>query len=170
MKSSVISDIDVHIEGHDSVEFAKLQHCISKGVLSTILAKCRGMADEPILVTGKIGDIDVDIPVEDSCSLSGRCLSALFAFVAMSEILSKKQTMTDEMKEKCIALSKASGVLCEYTSFVGVSEKRYVPPRVPICDAAPVPVPVYRGALGAAPAPAPMCCSCSRRWYSSWQG
>ena len=124
---SSMTNVEVHIDGHESVEYSKFPlGMVSKGIASTILLRSRTAfdSDTTALVSGKIGSVDVDIPVEISGSISSRALEALFAFESISNIISSK-SVTDEMRQKCIELSKSSGVLCKYTSFVGVSENVY---------------------------------------------
>ena len=142
--SCVISNVSIHIEGHEDVEFCEspLYPISVDGDTHVILKSNKAFSgDETVLVSGCYGDEHVDIAVSASESFPkgdssvGRVLEVLFNYNVLQGLIRRLNgAMSNEsLKEQIIMLSKSSGLLSPLTSFVGCSNKRYH--RRPVYDA-----------------------------------
>ena len=156
--SCAISNVSIHIEGHDEVEFSETPLCPVNvdGETHVILKSTKHFAgDETVLVSGCYGDENVDIAVSPSQSLSksdpslGKILEVLFNYNVLQSLLRRMNSAesNDSLKEQIIMLSKASGLLSPFTSFVGCSNERYVAQHPPTPMQQPLHQPVYRNAM-----------------------
>ena len=134
--SCAISNVSIHIEGHDDVVFSETPLCpISVDGETHVIVKSSKhfTGDETVLVNGCYGDENVDIAVSGSQSFSkddpslGKVLEVLFNYNVLRGLCRRMNSAesTESLKEQIIMLSKASGLLCPFTSFVGCSTQRY---------------------------------------------
>ena len=151
LKSSLqpnISSIEIHFEGEDNDSFELSPYPIPfinwNGSYVVYVRKRKNNNNKDtykngILITGVYDDESIDIPVEEIHQLSnveedkfgfayGKNISnailPLFAFSFLKNIELKynKKEIPDEVKAKAIEFSIASGVLCKYTGYVGMTE------------------------------------------------
>jgi hypothetical protein len=126
-------NIQFHVSGHDDLEISPFPILpISKAVSSTIYIKCHEAFDgsESILVSGDLGQEHRDIPIETRhLGLEPGLLYCLYAYETLRCLerdMTRHRDLISELSTRCVQLSVSSGVLCNETAFVGVSNKVYI--------------------------------------------
>ena len=135
MAGVVVMNGTVHIESHDQLESTGPVQ-IRPHTQSNYMIKSNKefSGDENVLISGR-GDDHVEICVTsmktgpEQCDSVSDALKALFSYELIQKLTHRYQherdrQKKDELKAKVIELSKSSGVLSPFTSFVGYSERR----------------------------------------------
>jgi uncharacterized protein YegL len=118
----------IHIPGCDEFEVVPFPiPTLSEGISATVLVRAKEKCIENIIANGeRCGEV-IDFVCEGRESSSFReSISALFAYESirvMTRSIEMNQDIEGKLKSRCVALSMESGVLCNYTAFVGVSEQ-----------------------------------------------
>ena len=126
-RTAAISDLSLQLESEVPEIVPFPTPILYYGSSQTLFFKTEQSNISNILVSGKSGSDDVDIPVNsvDLDENAQNCMRALFAQQAIKdyqrEMENKDSIEKEKMKQKIIELSISSGILSEYTAFVGVS-------------------------------------------------
>jgi hypothetical protein len=126
-----INKLALHIGGDEAFEVVPFPISpVSFNVSSTIFVKSKAIEEDSILISGNYFGSSYDILSERrKDNAVGECFYGLFAYESL-RVMSRRLRGTSgdrfqALKSLAVSLSISSGVLCEYTSFVGVSEKVY---------------------------------------------
>jgi hypothetical protein len=131
-----ITGVNIHIEGHDSIEISPFPiGNITPNISSTFFVRSSSpfSPSQSVLVTGQYIDESTDTVVETRPAELE--LIPLFAFESLRCLerdIKLGRGNLDELRSRAVTLSVESGVLCSETAFVGFSEKIY---RVNACEA-----------------------------------
>jgi hypothetical protein len=166
-----VTNVSVHVSGSESFEISPFPLLpISPGVSSVFFVKGSGFVGGlgDMMVSGTFRGSSVDEVVRyGGDSDFGTSLGALFAYESLRcldrQIRQGSRGSGDisSLKSRSIELSISSGVLCDYTAFVGVSEKIYREKPEPVermmrcCCSRPMACCCCRAA-----APCRNCCCC----------
>ena len=118
---------------------------IYDGNLTMLYVKRDSVAEgiEHVLITGNIGDEEVELVVDEVSNICDLSAKKLFAFNAINDYEKMYQDMAEKhkfdndqndlkkLKDRIITLSTENGILSKFTSFVGVENS---PHREPIED------------------------------------
>ena len=131
----VVMNGTVHIESHDQLESTRPVQIRPHSQNNYMIKSNKEFSgDEIVLISGR-GDDNVEICVTtmktgpEQCESVSDAFKALFSYELIQKLTHRYQSERDEhqrneLKAKVIELSKSSGVLSMFTSFVGFSEKR----------------------------------------------
>jgi hypothetical protein len=128
--SSVITDLQFHIEGIETFETTPfpIPPLFNNNSLSIISKLPTQFQNNSILCSGYFDNESMDLNINVFRSNQFKAAKALFSFNMMKElshILTMKRKNSEDIqgiKNKLIQLSLESGILCEFTAFIGVSE------------------------------------------------
>ena len=155
-----ISDVSLHVEGHDAIEQSDcpLRPMTVNGDTHFLVKSTRPFTEsDSVLVTGRYGDHPVEFPIPVCDAFVGdmsfaRVLEALFSYRVIERLSGRMKCHSDEedqLKGEIITLSKSSGVLSSLTSFVGCSNTKYeLPPGSGCSVMGPGPGGSWRGPGG----------------------
>jgi hypothetical protein len=134
-----LTDLDVHFETTQSFKIAPFPiKPLPENVSNTIFISGAGDPGKQLLASGKCNGASVDLVcMRRSDNGVESSLQALFAYERIQQLmetLASNGGSADRIRTECVGLSIASGVLCDYTSFVGVSEKIYYPSPEADCE------------------------------------
>ena len=135
MTGMIFMNGTVHIETHDQLESTRpvqIRHHSQSNYIVKSNKEFNG--DEIVLISGR-GNENVELCVTttktgtEQCDSVSDAFKALFSYELIQELTRCYQNARDgnqrnELKAKVIELSKASGVLSMFTSFVGFSERQ----------------------------------------------
>ena len=132
-----ISDSTIEIEGSSSIQISPypLPNFFSDSA-EVIFIRDTQLNDSSILFTGSIGTEKYEEIIEVSKDIEINVSSVLFAFNSIKDLQSKIEAGEPEnkFKDTIISLSIESGVLSNYTAFIGVSDEVYDVPQPSIDD------------------------------------
>ncbi|KAK8838496.1 von Willebrand factor A domain-containing protein 5A [Tritrichomonas musculus] len=140
-----LKNISIHTEGffNSSFEISPFpikSICANDGTVVCLRGKKKNRKEnrfeDGILITGDFKQEEIEIPVTDieqltiheednyGCSKGkniGKAITALFAFEQLKRYASN--SISDKEKKKAIDISISSGVLCQYTGYIGIIEQ-----------------------------------------------
>jgi hypothetical protein len=126
-----ITEIQFHLDGFESVEVTPFPiPPIGVGMAKTVFVKSARLTEKDLMFEAKVCGTRTDFPcTKKGDPVVGQCLPGLFAYEMIQDLTMRmKNPMyqpvnVTEFKNQCIALSISSGVLSDFTAFVGFSEK-----------------------------------------------
>ena len=137
---SSLASLSVHIENHDHLAYSGRLQARAYSQSNCLLKSDKDFCgDELVLISGTFKEsIEICVPSTHVCpeqcdSVSG-AFQALFNFELIQKMThlyehERDGSKKNELQAKIIEVSKSSGVLSKFTSFVGFHEARFVKPR-----------------------------------------
>jgi hypothetical protein len=129
--SPSLNEVEIHVSGHDSIEISPYPLLpVTKSVSATYFVKLHGPGEvESVLMSGDLCGERQDLLIEHRrVILDDRLLSSLYAYETLRCLerdIKRPRSASGDLRAKSISLSIASGILCNATAFVGVSERIY---------------------------------------------
>jgi hypothetical protein len=189
--SASLAQVEIHLPDDSLVEVSPFPILpVAQAVSSTIFVKSSASVDSVLVSADCCGERqDIAIEVRPS-QIDGALFYGLYTYEALKCLerdMNRPGSTRSELAAKCVNLSMSSGVLCNETAFVGVSEKVYRPQAQPptptlggysqfCCDVSPrqrvlygigqSPSPCDGGAMYFEPAPRARPCACAAPVYS----
>ena len=135
IEGGAVFKVCMHVEGHDQIEYSQTPNLQLHGQRNFIVKSDKEFhGDEAILFNGPEGaNVDFCVtatnPGPEQCDEVSKAFQALFSHKWIQRLtdLMKSQRNDDRKKElrsNIVELSRSSGVLSQFTAFVGFSERK----------------------------------------------
>ncbi|OHT14129.1 von Willebrand factor type A domain containing protein [Tritrichomonas foetus] len=130
-------NVEIHVEGNDNIEISPfpIPSINPKGATTVFIHSQDSDIQGNVLINGSYGDgneeiiISIDEGNENSYNEIKDAILPLYSFHQLQKY-ERMRNISDQDKEKAISLSISSGVLCNYTAYVGVSKEPVADPNV----------------------------------------